>query len=170
MIVRNKIWEEIKHADANAICARRYANVQRRIQLFYLISVPVLSAICVFLAKMELCNETFWTALIILATSIVKAIFPQVILPEKDILKLDKLYQDFTDCYSKLESLIFKFDKKLINEVDAERELSTIQKNNVKRKTELNKLVLWIPKCIDNSITKESERHLKAVFNNEYEQ
>lgn len=169
MIVRNKIWDEIVHSDANAICARKYANVQRRIQLFYLISIPVLSAICVFMAKMELCNETFWTALVIFISSIVKAIFPQIILPEKEIIKLDKLYQDFTDYYTKVEDIWSRVDKKTISDEDAEKELVALQKTNVKKKAELNKLVIWIPKYIDNKITKESERHLNAIFNNEYE-
>jgi DNA polymerase sigma len=169
MIVRNKIWDEIVHADANAICARKYANVQRRIQLFYLISVPLLSAVCVVLTKLQLYNETVWTALFIFVSSLIKAVFPRIVLPEKDILELDKLFQDFSAYYGKLEDLWFRYEKKVISEEDAEKEVVAIGKSNVKKKKALNKLVLWIPKYIDNRITKESEQHLNPIFNNKYE-
>lgn len=170
MIIRNKIWDEIVHADANAICARKYANVQRRIQLFYLISVPVLSAVCVLFTKLQLYNETVWTALFLFISSLIKAVFPKLILPEKEILEIDKLYQDFSEYYCKLEDLWFRHEKNIISDEVAEKEVLAIGKSNVKKKQVLNKLVLWIPKYIDNRITKESERHLNSIFNNKYEQ
>ena len=36
MVVRNKIWDEIKEADVFSRCAMRYASVQRKIQFAYI--------------------------------------------------------------------------------------------------------------------------------------
>lgn len=169
MIVRNKIWDEIVHADANRICTRKYANAQRRIQLIYKVGVPLLSGICAVAVEYDKLRAAFWTALILCISTIFKAVFPQIILPEKEIAALDKLHEVFLVYRDKVEGLLHRFDKKEINEEEAFIELDSLQKANSKKKSELNKLVLWIPRFIDNSITKESEQYLNAIYNNKYE-
>lgn len=51
MIVRNKIWEEIKEADVFYRCAIEYASVQRQILFFYKVAIPVLAALCALFAN-----------------------------------------------------------------------------------------------------------------------
>ncbi|MST76830.1 hypothetical protein FYJ72_03815 [Prevotella copri] len=169
MIVRNKIWDEIKHSDANRICARKYANVQRRIALGYKIIVPLLAGICAIAVKIDQENAAFWASIIICVSTIMKAVFPQLILPDKDVDTLDTLQLDFFDYRNKLEDLFHRFDKNEYSEDEAQRKLNTLQKETSKRSSQLNKLVFWIPSYVDRSITKESEQYLNAIHNNKYE-
>ena len=85
MIIRNKIWDEIKEADVFSRCARRYASVQRKIQFVYKIAIPVLAALCALFTKLNMPNYTFWSAVLICLSTILKSVFTQIILSEKDI-------------------------------------------------------------------------------------
>ena len=85
MIIRNKIWDEIKEADIFSRCARRYASVQRKIQFVYKIAIPVLAALCALFSKLNMPNYTFWSAVLICLSTILKSFFTQIILSEKDI-------------------------------------------------------------------------------------
>ena len=158
MAVWNKIWDEVIHADANAICARKYANVQRRIQLAYKILIPLLSGLSAF-------------AVILCVSTIAKAVFPQLILSELDIQRLSKLHTEFINYREKVEGLMerFKNDKELKDE-DALKELLRLKKSITEQNAELDKLVLWIPSFIDKHITIESDRYLSAVHKNKYQE
>lgn len=169
MIIRNKIWEEIVHADANAICSRRYATVQRRIQIAYAILIPFCSALCALFAKLEWKEATIGTAVMMFISTLAKGIFPKIILSERNIIRLDELFKEFMDYRNNIEKLFDDFDNNVINQRQAKTQLDDIIQSNTKRTAELNKLVLWIPKCIDNSITKESEEYLNRVYKNIYE-
>ena len=171
MAVWNKIWDEVIHADANAICARKYANVQRRIQLAYKILIPLLSGLSAFAIKYDYANAAFCSAVICCGSTIAKAVFPQVILSELDIERLSKLHTEFINYREKVEGLMerFKNDKELKDE-DALKELLRLKKSITEQNAELDKLVLWIPSFIDKHITIESDRYLSAVHKNKYQE
>lgn len=95
MIVRNKIWEEIKEADVFYRCAIEYASVQRQIKFAYKIAIPLLAALCVLFTKLEMPNYTLWSAILIFVSSVLKAFCTQIILSDKNIEQLDKLGVDF---------------------------------------------------------------------------
>lgn len=169
MIVRNKIWEEIKQTKANAICAQKYSTVQRRIDLVYKVMIPLLSALCVLFSTMEWYDKTLCSAIVLFVSSTAKAIFPKLILPEKSILALDELYKAFNNSLTDLESLFHNLDNNTISENDAVSEISKLIKSNAELSEELNRLVLWIPAFADKRITEETEYYLNATYNNKFE-
>lgn len=169
MIVRNKIWEEIKQTKANAICAQKYSTVQRRIDLTYKVMIPLLSALCALFSTMELYDKTLCSAIVLFISSTVKAIFPKLILSEKNILALDELYKAFNNSLTDLESLFHNLDYNAISENDAMLEINRLTKLNTELAEELNRLVLWIPPFVDKRITEETEYYLNATYNNKYE-
>lgn len=169
MIIRNKVWKSITEADANRICARRYANIQRRIIFGYKVAIPLLSGLSAVAIRYGETDAAFWTLVILCLSTIIKAVFPQLVLPDGDITALDNLHTIFTNDRDKAENLLWKIDNKKIPEEEALSELESLQKVITKHTSELNKLVLWIPRFVDNSITKESDRYLNATHNNKYE-
>lgn len=112
MIVRNLIWEEITQSHANAICARKYATIQRRIELLYKVLIPVLAALCTLLSALSIYKGTTITAAVIFISSTAKSVFPKVILPEKDIQSLDELYKFYTEYNAEAGKLFHSLDKK----------------------------------------------------------
>lgn len=168
MVIRNKIWEEIEEADVFFRCAREYASVQRKIKLAYKIAIPLLAALCVLFTKMEMPNYTLWSAILIFVSSVLKAFCTQIILSEKDIEKLDKLGVEFENCRLDYENLMDKFDNEELSEDKVIEELNMQSKNYNWKKSELNKLVLWIPFWIKRRLQKESDDYLLRVHHNQY--
>lgn len=168
MIIRNKIWEEIEEADVFFRCAREYASVQRQIMFAYKIAIPLLAALCVLFTKLEMPNYTFWSAILIFVSSVLKAFCTQIILSEKDIDRLDELGVEFDNCRLDYENLMEKLDNEEISEEKAIEELNKRSQIISRKKSELNKLVLWIPFWIKRRLRKDSEDYLLRVHYNQY--
>ena len=168
MIIRNKIWDEIKEVDVFSRCAMRYASVQRKIQFAYKVAIPVLAALCALFTKLNMPNYTFWSAVLICFSTILKSFCTQIVLSEKDIEKLDKLGVDFENCRTKYEDLMRKLDNKEISENEASNVIDKQQSIYSKKKSELNKLILWIPLGTKRRLKKESEEYLKGIHFNQY--
>jgi len=169
MITRNKIWDEIKEADVFSRCAMRYASVQRKIQFAYKIAIPVLAALCALFSKLNMPNYTFWSAILLFVSSIIKAFFSRINLSELNIDQLDRLGVEFEKIRTKDECLMDELDKGLLIEEEAIRELNKHSREYSKKKSELNKLILWIPSGIKKSLQKESEDYLKGIHYNQYQ-
>ena len=168
MIVRNKIWEEIKEADVFYRCAIEYASLQRQILFAYKVTIPVLAALCALFAKLEIPSFTFWTAILIFVSSFLKTFCTQIILPDRDIEKLDKLGVDFEQYRVKDEKLLEELDNDKITDEDVIKELNKHNSDYCKKKSELNKLVLWIPFWIKKRLRMSSEEYLLRVHHNQY--
>ena len=168
MIVRNKIWEEIKEADVFYRCAIEYASVQRQVLFFYKVAIPVLAALCALFAKLEMPSFSFWSAILIFVSSILKTFCTQIILPDKKIEKLDKLGVDFENYRLKGEKLMEELDNDMITDEDAIKELNKHNSDYCKKKSELNKLILWIPFWIKKRLRMSSEEYLLRVHHNQY--
>ena len=168
MIVRNKVWEEIKESDVNYRCAEEYASVQRQVKFAYKVATPILAALCALFAKLELPEYTFWSAMLIFISSVLKAFCTQIILSEKDIDRLEILGVYFEKHRINYENLMEKLDNQEIAEEKLMEELNKNSQNYSKKKSELNKLVLWIPFWVKRRQLKESEEYFLRVHYNQY--
>lgn len=169
MMIRNKIWEEIKEADVFYRCAIDYSSVQRKVLFSYKLAIPSLAALCALFAKLEMPNHTFWLAILIFVSSILKAFFTQIILPEKSIDALDKLGGDFENYRNNFEKLMEEYDNEKITDEDVIKELKKHNSDYIKKKSELNQLVLWIPSWKNKQFQKDSEEYLLRVHHNQYD-
>ena len=168
MVTRNKLWDDIKEADVFSRCARRYASVQRKIQFVYKVAIPVLAALCALFTKLNMPNYTFWSAILICFSTILKSFCTQILLTEKNIEKLNTLGAEFEKLRTKYENLMRKLDNKEISENDASDVIDKLQSNYSKMKSELNDLIWWIPFWKNRRLQKESEEYLKGVHFNQY--
>ena len=106
--------------------------------------------------------------IIIFISSILKIFFTQIILSEKDIDNLDNLGVDFEKYRTTFEKLLEESDNGSLTDKEV---LKTLNKNNIdycKKKSELNKFVLWIPSCVNKKLQEESEKYLLRVYHNKY--
>lgn len=169
MIVRNRIWEEVKEADVFLRCASEYAAVQRKIKFGYKVAIPVLAALIALFAKLNMPNYVFWSAILIFASSIIKSFCTQIVLPDKDIDRLEALGVEFEKHRIKDEDLMTKLDNKEITDIEALEELKRRNSDYGKKKSELNMLVLWIPSWVNKHLQAKSEEYLLRVYYNQYD-
>lgn len=163
----NQIWKELKTYKAYALCAREYASIQRKLSVVYNISIPLLAAICVFLAKIENYDATIITACIILISSGLKAIFPILLLSDKSLDTLDAIGTFFDKQANEAQFLMNGLKNNTISVNDAEKKLEKLVKAKSNKETELNKLILWIPFWENRRMIKQVELELKET--NHYE-
>lgn len=168
MIVRNKIWEEIKEADVFSRSAIKYASLQRIIKFLYKVAIPILAALCALFAKLEMPSFTFWSAILIFVSSILKTFCTQIILPDNKIEELDKLGVVFENYRIKDEILMEELDNNKKTDEDVIRELNKHNPDFCKNKSELNKLILWIPFWIKKQLRTSSDEYLLRVHYNQY--
>lgn len=92
MVVRNKIWKELKQAHANVLCIRWYNNKQRKHERYYQAFIAVTASASTFGFIINDLAPLF-SSLAIAFVSIVKSHFPQFLQPEKELSILDGLLQ-----------------------------------------------------------------------------
>ena len=159
----NQIWKELKTYKTYALCAREYASVQRKLSVIYNISIPLLAAVCVFLAKIENYDASIITAFVILVSSGLKAIFPQLLLSDKSLETLDAIGTFFDKHSNEAQVLMNGLRNNSISVDDTEKKLEKLIKTKSSKETELNKLILWIPFWVNRRMTKRVERELKET-------
>ena len=169
MFVRNRVWEVVKEADVFFRCASKYASVQRQIRFGYKVAIPILAALIALFTKLNMPNYVFWSAVLIFVSSIIKSFCTQVVLPDKDIDRLELIGTEFEKHRIRDEELMEKLDNGEISDKEAIEELKKHSSNYGKKKSELNKLVLWIPFWVKKRLQKESDEYLLRVHYNQYD-
>lgn len=99
MIVRNKIWEELKQAHANVLCIAWYNDNRRRLNRRYDLFIAVVASGSSFGYLLNN-NIPLIGSITIAIVSVAKSIFPQFLQPEQELSELDKIM----DYYNKYES------------------------------------------------------------------
>lgn len=75
---------------------------------------------------------------------------------------------EFENFRTKYEDLMRKLDNKEISDNEASNVIDKQQSIYSKKKSELNKIILWIPSWINNRLQRESEEYLRGIHYNQY--
>ena len=115
MVVRNKIWEELKQAHANVLCLCWYTNKQRKYERWYQAFIALVASGGTF---GYLINEyaPLISSGIIAFISVAKSLFPHFLQPEKELCILDGLMDYYNKYMNEMEHLFYQFDHKGIEE------------------------------------------------------
>ena len=169
MEVRNKIWEEFKQAKANVVCIRRYNSLQRQLNCIYQIFIAVCAAVGTF--SFGFSDKLPLIALLSIAVvSLIKAIFPQIIQPEQELCELDGIMDYYNSFMNKLEKFFYELDKEQKTEDEVMEDLFTLKEDECKKQSKMNKLIRWIPKCMQRKVDAEVQTYIDEVYFNIYRQ
>lgn len=84
MVVRNKIWEEIKQAHANVLCLTWYTNHQRKYERWYQLFITIVAS-CGTLGYLKYDFLPLVSSAIIALASVVKSLYTHFRQPEKEL-------------------------------------------------------------------------------------
>lgn len=167
MNVRNKIWEELKQAYANALCISKYTNRQRRWNRLYHVFIATAAALGTILTKVE--PEWAPIALwVITFVSIVKSIFPQILQDEQELCRLDNMMSYYNTFVVKMEELFYKYDKGSMTEEQIFQELIDQKKEECPKQSELNKYLRNIRRREQRKIDEQAITYINEVYFNKY--
>ena len=169
MIVRNKIWEEMKQAHANVLCIQWYTDKQRKYERYYQIFIALVASGGAF---GYLFNSIIpWiTSVAIAFVAVAKSLFPNFLQSEKELLALDGLMDYYNDYMCELEHLFYQFDNNIVDEKSAEENLFKLKKGECGKESSLNRLIRSIPSRRMKKNIEQSEEYLNAVYLGNYEQ
>lgn len=169
MEVRNKVWEEFKQAYANVSCIRRYTSMQRQLNCIYQVFIAATAAGgTVFSGFVP--EASIYALGAIAFVSLTKAIFPQILQPEKELCDLDALMEYYSLYMNKMELLFYQYDNNQKGDDDIMNELYCLKEDECKKFSQMNKLVHWIPWLMQKHIDKEGDTYINKVYFNKYNQ
>ena len=169
MVVRNKIWEELKQAHANVLCLCWYTNKQRKREYWYQLFIAFVASGGTFGYLINERAPLIGSGLIALV-SVAKSIFPHFLQPEKALCILDGLMDYYNMYMNEMEHLFYRLDNNEIEEKEAVRTIYELKKDECSQQSIMNRLVHSIPESRNKKIDIESTEYINRVYFNKYEQ
>lgn len=167
MNVRNKIWEELKQAYANALCIAKYTNRQRRWNRLYHVFIATAAALGTILTKVE--PEWAPIALWVIAfVSIIKSIFPQILQAEQELCRLDDMMNYYNTYMVIMEELFYKYDKGDMAEEQIAEMLFEQKRDECPKQSEFNKYLRNIRRREQHKIDQQATDYINEVYFNKY--
>ncbi len=71
---------------------------------------------------------------------------------------------------NKLEVFFYQLDKEQKTDDEVMMELFILKETECKKQSQLNRLIRWIPKWLQNKVDKEVDTYIKEVYYNIYNQ
>ena len=168
MMIRDKIWEDMKEAKTYQLSCLYYVDKKRRFNRWYnfaIIIIAGIGAITFFLNHW--C--TFATTIATILLEIVKSFVPAVCQSEKELVELDNLASYYGETSHKLEELWTKNESDYYtnNEQTVSKKVFNIRKNEAENKTKMNRLIHSLSHKEDKKIQDQADEYLKSKY---YEQ
>ena len=169
MIVRNKIWEELKQAHADVLCISWYTNRQRKYDRWYQLFIALVASGGTFGYIINDYAPLLGSG-IIAFVSVAKSVFPHFLQPEKELCILDGLMDYYNHYMNEMEYIFYQFDHNDINEKEAIQKVHELKQEECSKQSIMNRLVRSIPESRNKEIDKESTEYINKVYFNKYEQ
>ena len=168
MIARNKIWEELKQAKANAICIERYTNRGRkvlRIIDFTIIISSTIGSLCGLFIDADIAKYGIsFVALTSIFKTLLPKLLPSISQSEQELSELDSLMYFYSNYMDDLEEIWFDYDRGAITEKEMIDRLFLAKKKENDKRPFLNKLIRGISKKEQDEINKKIIEYFNRVF------
>lgn len=163
MIVRNKIWEELRQAKANIICIQRYTDRNRKWSRYF-------NAIIIVLASGGTLGGIFkqWIAVIasglVAISTILKSLMPNFIQSEQELTELDRLMDYYSRFLNKLEKIWYNNYENIISDKEAISQLFDIKDDEADKCSTMNKLIRHLSEKEKKNINREAKEYVDRVY------
>lgn len=171
MLVRNRIWEELKQSLVNMYCLERYIDRGRkRLRWFntLIIILPTTGALGggIFDNKWIAIISAIATALV----AILKAVLPNLIQTEQELTELDRLLEFYARYKNQLERLWYETETEEKNEEDAIKQLFEIKDTESEKYSLLNKGIRSLSEREEGKIQAKCDTYLNRAYSNNYDE
>ncbi len=169
MIVRNRIWEELKQAYAHVICVQRYNDKHRRWNRWFDLFLAIVASVGVFSRLFDNTLEIAWLFLLIVAlVSTVKNVTPHILQKEEELSTLDKMSDFYLSYMNELERLFYQLDNNILDEQTIAEKFFKLKKTECDKQSVMNKLIKKVGNKEQKRLNKLSDEYLNEVYYNTY--
>ena len=167
-VERNLVWKEVKEADAYMRCASLIADIHVKTKSWCGYAIIILSILGITLCDLE-CKGVLLSIIFTLITAIVEKVLPNLFTDYDSVPKLRELAKFFEAHRTKAIEIFTKINtKQIIDSSEAMQAFKDLSSARSDKKQELDSLIKWLPKFVDDIIAKKSDEYLDEIFN--YEQ
>lgn len=163
MIVRNRIWEELRQAKANIICIQRYTDRNRKISRYFNGGIILLAAAGALGGAYEQWIAVIASGLVAVST-ILKSLLPNFIQSEQELTELDRLMDYYSKYLNKIEKIWYNYENKCIEEQDAVNQFFETKDDEADKYSSMNKLVRSIPDKENDEINALAKEYVNRVY------
>lgn len=163
MIVRNKIWEELRQAKANIICIQRYTDRNRKWSRYF-------NALIIISASAGTIGGIFkqWVAVaasaLVAASTILKSLMPNFIQSEQELTELDRLMDYYSRYLNKLERIWYNNYERIVSDNESIEQLFNIKDDEADKNSTMNKLVRHLSKKEQKIINGKAKEYVERVY------
>lgn len=167
MILRNKIWEEIKQAFANSQCILRYNNRHRKWNRWYDFFIGITAAI----GALGYLIDAIWplvSTFLISVVSFSKPLFPSILQKEEELSSLDGISDFYTLYLTRLEEIFYCLDNKQLSEQEVAKKFFKLKEDECEKQSRMNKLIRSISKSEQKFLDKLADDYTNKIYFNKY--
>lgn len=163
MIVRNRIWEELRQAKCNIICLQRYTDRVRKRSRFF-------NTFMIFCASIGAIGGVYKQYIAVVASfliavsSILKALLPNVIQSDQELSDLDRLMDFYSKYLNALEKIWYENENKLIEEKEIVEKLFALKDDECDKYSSMNKGVRRISPTEMKKINEQAQEYVSRVY------
>lgn len=169
MIVRQRIWEELRLAKANIICLQKYTDRGRR-------KSRIFNSLIILFASAGAIGGIFkqWVAVLasflVAFSTILKTLMPNFLHSENELSELDRLMDFYSTYFNNLEKIWYynenlgKDESNHITESEIVERFFELKNSESDKFSALNRGVRSISKKEMNSINDEAREYVNRVY------
>jgi hypothetical protein len=167
MVIRNKIFEEIKTAHSRVLCLLWYTDQRRKWNRWYEFFIAIFASGGFFGYMLSNYAPLIATGVIAFVSTL-KALFPQFMQSEKELCDLDGLAVFYDSYENKLDRLFYQLDHDELTENEAAEKIFTLREQSSEKQALMNKLIRDIPKKKDAEWVDTSDDYIRKVYYGDY--
>jgi hypothetical protein len=164
MIVKDKLWEDLRQAKANIICIQRYTDRGRKYSRAFNASIILIASIGTISGLFVDETIALWASAAVALSSILKTLLPSLIQSEQELSELDRLADYYSKFLNATEKIWYEFFHKFITEEEAMKRFFGLKEDECDKASTLNRLVRSISKKEQEKINERAGEYVNRVY------
>jgi len=170
MIVRQRIWEELRFAKASIICLQRYTDKSRRKSRIFNSLVILFASTGAISGAFKQWDVSIVASSLVALSTILKTLMPNFLNSEKELSDLDRLMDFYSVYFNDLEKVWYinenrnDDDSNCINESEIMERFFNLKNNESDKFSALNRGVRTISKKEMEAINQEAREYVNRVY------
>lgn len=168
MIIKNRIFEEIKQSKSYILGLQKYTDKMRKRNRAYHTLLACSSCIGTLGAFISLYIPAI-TSILATMGVIAKQIVPNLLQEEKELSELDRLADFYLGYLNSIELIWYDFDKEIVVEDDTAHRFLQLKETEVGKPSIYNKYVYHISSKMQTEIDSESQKYVDRIYYSKYD-
>ena len=170
MIVRQRIWEELRFAKASIICLQRYTDKSRKKSRIFNSLVILFASTGAISGAFKQWDISIVASSLVAVSTILKTLMPNFLNSEKELSDLDRLMDFYSVYFNDLEKLWYSNENRneeeshCITESEIMERFFNLKNNESDKFSALNRGVRTISKKEMKAINEEAREYVSRVY------